>query len=302
MRLGYSTNAFVKFSLLEAVEKVSGLGFSGIEIMGDRPHLYPPDFGEGDLSRLKSFIALKGLKITNLNSFTLFAVGDTYLPSWIEPSAERRQIRIDHTLQSLRIAFFLGCNNISVPPGGPLQGFSRKEAMSLFYQGLEKVTPLAEELGVKILVEPEPNLLLENSRQFRELIKEVRSDCVGLNFDIGHFYCAGEDPAAAFQELFPWAGHIHLEDIAPSRAHAHLIPGRGAIDFPKILKIIERMNYAGDITLELYPYVDSPVEAGRESLDYLLPIFKEAGIKLESEEEKGSNRIDQTDETDQETK
>ena len=85
MILGYSTNAFVRFSVLEAVEKIGRLGFRGVEIMCDRPHLYPPDYGEENLTRLKTVIDDQGLKVTNLNSFTLIAVGDTYLPSWIEP-------------------------------------------------------------------------------------------------------------------------------------------------------------------------------------------------------------------------
>ena len=85
MILGYSTNAFVRFSVFEAVEKIGRLGFGGVEIMCDRPHLYPPDYDEKNLTRLKTLIDDQGLKVTNLNSFTLFAVGDTYLPSWIEP-------------------------------------------------------------------------------------------------------------------------------------------------------------------------------------------------------------------------
>ncbi|MGD0623482.1 MAG: sugar phosphate isomerase/epimerase family protein [Thermodesulfobacteriota bacterium] len=282
MRLGYSTNAFVKFSIFVAVEKISQLGFGGIEIMCDRPHLYPPDFGPENLARLKGSIQKRGLRITNLNSFTLFAVGDTYLPSWIEPSEERRQIRIDHTLQCLKLASDLGCRNISVPPGGPLAEISRKKAFAHFYRGLEKVIPMAEQLSIKILVEPEPNLLLENSQQFQEFIREVRSPAVGLNFDIGHFFCAGEDPTEAFQELFQWIGHIHIEDIGPSRVHNHLIPGHGAINFLEIFKTMGRMNYKGDISLELYPYVDTPVEAGREGRAYLLSIFKEAGLDLET--------------------
>ena len=60
----------------------------------------------------------------NLNSFTLFAVADTYLPSWIEPEKERREIRIRHTLDSLQVAKKLGCGSISIPPGGPLAGYS----------------------------------------------------------------------------------------------------------------------------------------------------------------------------------
>jgi sugar phosphate isomerase/epimerase len=282
VKFGYSTNAFVKFSLWEATDQIAALGFGGIEIMADRPHLYPPDFSPEETAALKASIARANLQITNLNSFTLFAVGDTYLPSWIEPSPERREIRIRHTLDCLNLASSLGCPNISVPPGGPLGSVSRQEAFSFFYSGLERVIPLAEELGVRILVEPEPDLLLENSRQFKEFIREIRSGIVGLNFDIGHFFCAGEDPSAAFHDLFCWIGHIHLEDIGANRVHRHLIPGQGAIDFHRILGTILRSGYPGDVSLELYPYVDIPVEAGRASLDYLLPILQEEGFGLET--------------------
>ena len=278
MKFGYSTNAFVKFSLLEAVEKIAGLGFGGIEIMADRPHLYPPDWAPENLAQLKNSIQKKGLKVTNLNSFTLFAVGDMYLPSWIEPEEERREVRVRHTLECLKLASFLGCGNISIPPGGPLQAISRKEAFTLFYAGLERVIPLAEQMEVRILVEPEPELLLENSRQFKEFIREIRSPSVGLNFDLGHFFCAGEDPGNVFQELFPWIGHVHLEDIASNRRHHHLIPGQGAIDFRRALRTILQTGYQGDISLELYTYADTPVEAGRESLSYLLPVFREVGF------------------------
>jgi len=280
MIFGYSTNAFVKFSLLESLEKIAGLGFRGVEIMGDRPHLYPPDFTAADLDRVKEALKKHDLNVTNINSFTLFAIGDTYLPSWIEPEKQRRDIRIRHTNDCLKVADALGCNNISVPPGGPLNNMSRKEAMSLFHQGMEQVIPLAEQLGVKILVEPEPDLFIENTAEFKSFIRDVKSPAVGLNFDIGHFFCAGEDPVAAFEELFEWVGHVHLEDIAATRIHNHLITGHGVIQFLDIFKTMIRLNYQGDISLELYPYVDTPESAGRESLYYLRPIFQQAGLNI----------------------
>jgi len=278
MIFGYSTNAFVKFTLFEAVERIATLGFRGIEIMCDQPHLYPPDFSEEDLTRLKQMVQRFKLKVTNLNSFTLFAVGDTYLPSWIEPQAERRNIRIRHTLNCIKIADALGCSNISIPPGGPLGNLRRREALHLFYQGLEQVIPLAERLKVRILVEPEPDLLLENTKEFKSFIKEISSDAIGLNFDIGHFFCAGEDPARAFEELFQWIGHVHVEDIAQSRIHNHLIAGHGAIQFLNIFNTIARLRYQGDISLELYPYVDMPDSAGKESRAVLMPLFEQAGL------------------------
>jgi len=281
MKFGYSTNAFVKGSLFDAVDQIASLGFGGVEIMGDRPHLYPPDWDQGMLAEMKAHIDRLGLIITNVNSFTLFAVGDTYLPSWIEPSFERREIRIRHTLDCLKLAACLGCANISIPPGGPLQGMSRQKAFRLFYAGLEKVIPLAETVHVKILVEPEPDLLMENRSQFREFIRNIQSPWVGLNFDIGHFFCAGEDPSESFQELLPWIGHVHIEDIARDRRHYHLIPGLGAIDFRRVLKTIRMTGYQGNISLELYTYADEPMEAGRQSLTHLRPIFQDAGFDME---------------------
>jgi sugar phosphate isomerase/epimerase len=111
-------------------------------------------------------------------------------------------------------------------------------------------------------------------------MRGVRSPAVGVNFDIGHFFCAGEDPREAFETLFQWVGHVHLEDIAPTRVHQHLIAGQGAIRFLDVLRCMRQLGYAGDISLELYPYVDTPEEAGRESLSFLKPIFAEAGFAL----------------------
>ena len=281
MTFGYSTNAFKKFSLTESIEMIARIGFKGVEILGDRPHLYPPDFDDTQLNQLKEVLINHDMKITNLNSFTLFAVGDTYLPSWIEPDKQRREIRIQHTLDSLRVAKQIGCPNISIPPGGPLDGMARPEALKLFHQGLERVAPLAEELGIMILVEPEPDLMIETSVESKAFIKDVQSKAVGLNFDIGHFFCVNEDPKQAFEELFEWVGHIHIEDIDPNREHNHLIAGRGGIDFKGIFASMAELGYRGDISLELYTYQDIPEDAGRESLEYLRPIFEASGLSLE---------------------
>lgn len=278
MIFGYSTNAFVSYSLTESIEKIAKLGFKGVEIMGDRPHLYPPDVDDSGLEDIKRCLDSCQQKVTNINSFTLFAVGDTYLPSWIEADADRRRIRVEHTLSCLKVADALQCSNISIPPGGPLDNMSRKKAMSFFYEGLEKVIPLAESIGVKLLVEPEPDLLIERTSEFLEFMKEVKSPAVGINFDIGHFYCAGEDPSEALETLFEWIGHMHLEDIADSRVHQHLIPGLGAINFRNVFETIKRLGYTGDISLELYPYTDRPEDAGRQSLEYLRPIFESSGL------------------------
>jgi len=275
--LGYSTNAYTQYTLLEAFAHIADLGFKGVEILCDQPHLYPPEYDDAQLEKICQALEHHKLKVTNLNSFTLFAVGDTYLPSWIEDDLGQRQIRIQHTRSSLRIAKKIGCGCISVPPGGPLNNIPRKKAMARFFKGLDQVVDLAEELDVRLLVEPEPDLMIERTSQFQAFMQDVRSPAIGINFDIGHFFCAGEDPLAALDTLFPWIGHVHLEDIGQSRIHQHLVPGDGAIDLKSVFKIMAELGYQGDITLELYPYVNSPDVAGQKSLTYLRPILAESG-------------------------
>ena len=274
MTFGYSTNAYTRFDLFTALRMIADIGFTGIEIMCDRPHLYPPEWHKPDIAQLRKRLSGLNLKVTNLNSFTLYAVGDVILPSWIDDDPKQRSVRIKHTRSCLRLAAALGCKNISIPPGGRAGVLPEQDALRLFRKGLEQVLPEAEALGVKLLIEPEPLLLIENSGQMLSFINAIPSEYVGINFDIGHFFCAGEKPAAAFEKLFPWVGHVHIEDIAADRLHNHLIPGLGAINFTEMLAAMARLKYQGDISLELYPYTDNPCEAGRHGRIHLLPLLE----------------------------
>ena len=81
---------------------------------------------------------------------------------------------------------------------------------------------LAEKLEVFLLIEPEPGLLIERFEQYLEFAGRIDSPWVGLNFDIGHAYCVGEDPQDWIARMAPHTKHYHLEDIpAVARASPH---------------------------------------------------------------------------------
>ena len=108
----------------------------------------------------------------------------------------------------------------------------------------------AEKEGVLLLVEPEPGLLIETAEQFLEFIGHVDSPAVGLNFDIGHAFCVGDDPAATIPRVRQYIRHFHLEDIAATRVHHHLVPGDGAIDFVPVLQVLADAGYEGWLVVE----------------------------------------------------
>lgn len=275
MKLAFSANAFRRHSLADTIAVLADLGYAGIEIMADIPHAYPPQLTSRDVDAIAALLARHRLAVANINAFMLWAVGDTWHPSWIEADEEARRIRIEHTRNCIRLAADLGAATISTEPGGPLNGMERGAALELFRQGLDQVAAEAARAGVRVLIEPEPDLLIETSDQFVEFFRQLDPAVFGLNFDIGHFYCVGEDPALLVSRLASVARHYHLEDIAASRKHHHLMPGEGAIDLTAVLRAITASGYDGFVTVELYPYEDRPAETAAHSLAVLRRLLGE---------------------------
>src|SRR5947209_11118372 len=268
MKLAFSTNAYMKYSFAEAVRRLARIGYAGVEVMADVPHAWPAGLLDEQKEAIRQALAENRLAISNVNAFMMNAISDPrqryWHPSWIEPDRHYRQIRIDHTIRSLSLARELGAPCITTEPGGPVEpGGSWAAALKLFVEELKPVIEHAEKEGVLLLIEPEPGLLVETAAQFEELMKHLDSPAVGLNFDIGHFYCVGDDPASTVPRLAPYTRHYHLEDIAATRVHHHLIPGEGAIDFAATLRAVRATGYDGWVTVELYPYVDDPDAAAR---------------------------------------
>jgi sugar phosphate isomerase/epimerase len=276
MKFAFSSNAFLRCSLIETIRIISALGYQGIEIMADVPHAYPKHLSATDLRDIKKALDDNGLAISNINGFMHHADGDTYHPSWIESDPGLRAKRVEYTLRCLDLAEQLGAATLSTEPGGPLEDMPRDEGLRLFKEGLVAVEKHAREKGVRILIEPEPGLLIESSGQFASLfselapdVSELAPDVFGLNCDIGHFFCVGEDPVRIIKDMKGVIHHFHLEDIASSREHYHLMLGDGAINLPQVLQAIEEIGYDDFVTVELYTYSEKPQDAARSAIAYL---------------------------------
>ena len=273
MKLAFSTNAYRNYSLEDSITSIKCAGYNAVEIMCDTPHAFPPISDEKIIS-IKESLKKNSISISNLNGFMMKAIQDYHHPSWIEESTSYRQKRIEHTKNCLKLAHLLGAKTVSTEPGGPKTNQTTEKELELFRQGLLEILPLAEELQIHLLIEPEPKLLIENSNQFLNFIEQFDSKYIGLNFDIGHFFCVNEDPAKLIHDMQEYIHHIHLEDINSSRIHHHLIPGHGSIDFKKIFHALNSINYNGFVTVELYPYQNNPQQAAVESFEFINSILE----------------------------
>lgn len=277
-KLAFSTNAFKKNTLEEAIDSIAAAGYRGVELMADVPHAYPPSLDAKARSKLKRQIESHKLSVSNINGFTLFAKGDTYHPTWIEDDPAFREIRTEHTKQCLQLAKEMGSRTISIQPGGPLIGTSitRADAANRFAAGLRQILPQTRKLGLTICIEPEPGLFIETAAEYSQFKQAFfrEESAIAMNCDVGHLFCVGEDPAQVIRSMPNHIAHVHLEDIGANRVHQHLAPGKGAIDFKSIFSALRDIKYTGWLTVELYPYEATAAEVARRAFEFLRPILE----------------------------
>src|ERR1044072_8285580 len=112
MKLAFSSNAYLRFSITETIERVAALGYRGIELLADVPHAWPAGLLEKQKQTIRNSLAKHKLTISNINAFMMNAIADPrqpyWYPSWIEPDPHYRSIRREHTKRALQLAHELG--------------------------------------------------------------------------------------------------------------------------------------------------------------------------------------------------
>ncbi len=276
MRLAFSTNAFVRHNLIDAITFIAACGYTGIEILADKPHLFVNNTSEKRLDEIKRRILVEGLSLCNLNTNTVMGFYETYIPETIfEPSLSNpvrsaRDFRIEYSKKCIDIAHVLGAPSISVTSGRPHPGIHPDESFETLVDSIRTVCAHAEKTDTRVAMEYEPGLLIESAPELATLIEAVDHPLFGANLDVGHSRVIGEDLAEVIKLLGRSIFHVHIEDIR-GRKHYHLIPGLGDMDFRYIFSLLSESGYRGFTTVELYTYPQKPYEAAQRAIEYLEP-------------------------------
>jgi sugar phosphate isomerase/epimerase len=274
MRLAYSTNAFTRRSLEDAIDAVADLGYAGIEILCDRPHGFASEVSRAEAEAVATRLARRGLTVSSLNANTANGYfhpappENVFEPALSNADRELRRWRQDYTLAAVELARIVGAPCVSVTAGRPRPGCLPAQAFAYFVESLKRVCDGAARAGVRIGIEYEPGLLVERAEEVRAVIDAVDSDVLGVNLDIGHSWLDGESPEDAVRLLAGRIWNVHVEDIHGMK-HYHLVPGDGELPFGRYFRALDAARYDGFLTVELYTYLDEPEEAGRRALAYL---------------------------------
>jgi fructoselysine 3-epimerase len=279
MKLAFSTNAYTRFPLLEALRDISAAGFEGVEILADAPHAYPtaidPYLTDSVISTLDSL----GLSVSNVNVNCSFgywkdAPPEAYFePSLISPNARHRSDRASMILRAMQFAKAIGARNISITSGRMLGGMPPDLAARQFAESIKPILETAEKLQIHVGIECEPGLFLEYVQELCDWIDRLGSARLGANLDIGHSQVIGESIPTVIRQLRGRIWNLHVEDI-PGRKHYHLIPGEGTLDWAAVAGALDAIGYDRFATVELYTHTADPQSAARQSMAF----FKKIGF------------------------
>ena len=278
MKLAFSTNAFTRFTLLEALRAIRSAGYVGAEILADVPHAWPDALDERQVSEIRRELEKLGLAVSNINANCSFgywkdAPPEPYFePSLISPNPQHRKDRTRLILKTLEFAKAVGAANISITSGRMLGGMPAVAAAKQFAESMKPILDRADALAVNVGIECEPGLFLEFVTELKEWIERLNHPRFGSNLDIGHSQVLGENIPQCVRLLGKKIWNLHVEDI-PGRKHYHMIPGEGTLDWVGLRDALNEIGYGRFLTVELYTHTERPHEAAEKSFAYLKRYF-----------------------------
>lgn len=277
--LAFSTNAFTRFSLDEALVAIRDSGFSYVEILADAPHADPPLLTPDYARRTRSTLDRLGLSVSSVNcncsfSYWRHAPPEPFFePSLISPVPEYREHRADRIRATIDFAAAIGAPAVSITTGRCLAHISPDLAGPLLRENLLPLLDHADARGVNLGIECEPGLYIEYAAELAALIADLAHPRLGANLDTGHSHVLGEPLDAAFRLLKGRIWNLHVEDL-PDRKHYHQIPGTGTFPWHTLRSAIASTAYTNPATVELYTHTADPHTAARRSFEFLSNLFR----------------------------
>jgi hydroxypyruvate isomerase len=235
------TMLFGDVDFLDRFGAAAGAGFRGVEFLF--PYAYEAPVLKG---RLREHGLTQVLHNLPAGDWAAGERGIACLPDRVEEfeAGVGKAIAYATTLECNRVNCLAGILPKTVDPDAARQTFVRN---------LRYAAPRFEAAGITLLIEPintrdMPGFFLSSTRQALDVIDDVASKNLWVQYDIYHMQTMGEDVAATIEEHLSRIAHLQLADV-PDRHE----PGTGDIDFGALLTHIDRIGYTGWIGCEYIP-------------------------------------------------
>ena len=250
------------FSVLDhQLERIAGLGFEYADVTDNTDGAcLGVEFGFTALASLdanpfdlKRMFDRHGLEIT---SYCAHA-------NLLDPSAPWRY-GTAQIIKAVRAAAAIGVRHVITTEGDPKTSFghalSDSEAMFAIREKLFEPLRVAEDHGVKILLEPHGKYT-DSIDHMEHLLELCDSSALGINLDTGNLWLGGGDPVEMVRRLGGQIEHVHWKDMPADleakrgtvfgTGMAVIALGEGVVDIKGTYEALQEAGFDGATTLEI---------------------------------------------------
>jgi hydroxypyruvate isomerase len=154
---------------------------------------------------------------------------------------------------ALDYASALGCRQLNCIAGVAPAGVSADILQKTLVSNLRFAAGKLKEAGIRLLIEPIntydiPGFYLNRSAQAIDLIDEVGSDNLFLQYDVYHMQRMEGELANTIARHLPHIAHLQIADT-PGRHE----PGNGEINYAWLFRFLDALGYDGWIGCEYRP-------------------------------------------------
>jgi len=267
MKLSFSTLGCPQWDLDTAIQRAGDMGFDGLEIRGIKDQL--------DVTRLPAFTTEAGVTRRKLAGAGVELICFSTSVRLSEPDLSKRKSQLEE------LARYSGlCENFGTPFirifGGEVRERTWDQAITEAVETLAAMIPITKKSGARIIIETHDDWL--SAVHFRILMETLRSDDVGILWDINHpFMFRGEDPVVTWENAGRWIYHIHWKDAEASLDGAldfrPCLMGQGQLPHRTIYALLKTGGYGGYLSLEWekrwHPELPDPDVAFPQFISYM---------------------------------
>ncbi len=268
--VGKGYKPYINFS--ERLARISRVeGVNGIELT------YPNDVNFKSLEKIKKEITGRGLKVAAVGVEHV-CDAEWQFGSFSADDQERRNKTIALTKEGMDLAHEMGAGVVNLWLGQ--DGFDYvfqsdyKAAWGRLIEGLQQCAEHRSEikLGLEYKTsEPKLNCLINSGGKALALAMATGKANVGITLDVGHAFNARENPAEIASVLMGENRlfHLHLNDNYGWSDDDMPV---GTVHWPQYIELLywlNKLNYPGWYSLDLYPYRDDAGEACSASVEFI---------------------------------
>jgi sugar phosphate isomerase/epimerase len=227
-------------SRAEAVRRIVALGL-GVELWPTRS-LQDPDMMESEVACVRE-----------LCTAAPFAVVHTRGRYWSwNPSNLRTEVELTASLGATTLVLHPVCLGLD----------ERDDRFNV--REVAEIARFAADRGVRLALENLRNSIWALDRALDGLGDNPQRTNLGICIDVGHARIstdAGPEPVGGYLERYArQLVHLHLHDTRGTEDD-HLVPGRGCIDWRRLLRSLQTLTFSGTAVLETYQQGIAPIEA-----------------------------------------